>query len=140
MKFQSNPDKNRRGRKILAVLAGLPVFVSEFGICDASGNGAIDEAEADRWVKEMDRLGVSYVMWSLCNKAESASVIASSCTKTSGFTEGDLATAGKWLRTTLIREAAAEESKIMNREFRFRPKFLPGNTEKSKRIAKDHRN
>ena len=128
-----------RQRMTRAVQSGLPVFVSEFGICDASGNGAIDEAQADRWVKEMDRLGVSYVMWSLCNKAESASVIASSCTKTSGFTESDLAAAGKWLRKTLIREAASEGSGsgevLTNREFRFRPKFLPGNSMKSKKIA-----
>ena len=29
-----------------AVNSGLPVFVSEFGICDASGNGGIDEEQS----------------------------------------------------------------------------------------------
>ncbi len=76
---------------------GLPIFVSEFGICDASGNGAVDTAEADKWVKAMDELGVSYVMWSLSNKAESASAIASSCQKTSGFSSSDLTDTGRWL-------------------------------------------
>ena len=51
-----------------AVEDGLPVFVSEFGICDASGNGTIDEGQADEWVALLDRLGISYVMWSLSNR------------------------------------------------------------------------
>ena len=53
-----------------AVEDGLPVFVSEFGICDASGAGAIDEDSADEWVELMDELGVSYVAWNLSNKDE----------------------------------------------------------------------
>ena len=81
--------------------AGLPVFVSEFGICDASGNGAIDKASANSWVTTMKSLGISWCMWSLCNKAESASVLQSSCTATSGFRTGDLSTSGKWLLKAL---------------------------------------
>lgn len=84
-----------------AVESGLPVFVSEFGICDASGNGTIDEDQADAWVSLLDQLGISYVMWSLSNKDESASVIKSTCDKTSGFGDDDLAEAGLWLRATL---------------------------------------
>lgn len=84
-----------------AVEGDLPVFVSEFGICDASGNGAIDEGQADEWVALLDRLGISYVMWSLSNKDESASVVKSTCDKTSGFGDDDLAEAGLWLRATL---------------------------------------
>lgn len=91
-----------------AVAAGLPVFVTEFGICDASGNGAIDEASADEWVSAMDELGVSWCMWSLCNKDESASVIAAGCDKVSGLDGEDLAPAGAWLKATLLSEAAGE--------------------------------
>ncbi len=84
-----------------ALDAGLPIFCSEFGICDASGNGALDIPEADEWVSAMEKRGVSYVMWSLSNKAESASIISSSCQKTSGFSESDLTETGKWLIETL---------------------------------------
>gem|GEM_PF-452441 len=90
-----------RQRMTQAVSAGLPVFVSEFGICDASGNGAIDEAEADRWVAEMNRLGVSYIAWNLSNKNESSALLQPSCAKTSGITEGDLSASGRWLMRTL---------------------------------------
>ena len=50
-----------------AVEAGLPIFVSEYGICDASGNGAIDEEQARQWIDLMDNYGISYVAWNLSN-------------------------------------------------------------------------
>ncbi len=86
-----------RSTMVSAIQKGLPVFVTEYGICDASGNGAVNEAQANEWIRTMDKYGVSYVMWSLCNKAEAASVLNSSCTKTSGFADGDLSSTGRWL-------------------------------------------
>lgn len=84
-----------------AVESGLPVFVSEYGICDASGNGAIDVESARAWMALLDELGISSACWNLSNKAESSSIIASSCSKTSGFDDGDLSTCGVWLRSML---------------------------------------
>ena len=84
-----------------AALGGLPVFVSEFGICDASGNGNIDEAEANRWVEVMDGLGISYVNWNLSNKDESSALLTRSCSRTSGFTAEDLSTSGRWVYALL---------------------------------------
>ena len=93
-----------------AALGGLPVFVSEFGICDASGNGNIDEAEANRWIETMDALGISYVNWNLSNKNESSALLASSSTRTSGFTAEDLSTSGRWVYAMLSGEAPADAS------------------------------
>ena len=90
-----------RNTMLSALDAGLPVFVSEFGITDASGNGGVDEAEADRWAAALNERGVSYLMWSLSNKAEDSAAIRASCAKVSGFTEADLTAAGKWLLRTL---------------------------------------
>lgn len=84
-----------------AVKGGLPVFVSEYGICDASGSGAIDEASANAWVGLLNHYNISYVAWNLSNKAETSSIINSSCTKTNGFTTNDLSSSGKWLYKTL---------------------------------------
>ena len=75
---------------------GLPVIVSEFSICDASGNGSLDKSSGNAWMKLLDEYNISYCAWSLCNKAESASLIASSCSKTGGWDWNDLSPAGKW--------------------------------------------
>ena len=94
-----------RNKMTAAINKGLPVFVTEYGICDASGNGAIDKKEADRWIKTMDEYGVSYIAWNLSNKQESSSIIKSSCSKVSGFKKSDLSDEGKWLYSMLRKKA-----------------------------------
>lgn len=77
--------------------AGLPVFVSEFSICDASGNGGIDYDSASKWLEMIHDYNLSYVGWSLCNKAETSALLKNSCSKVSNFTKEDLSDTGKWL-------------------------------------------
>ena len=94
-----------------AIAAGTPVFVSEYGLCDASGNGGNDLAQAEIWVDTMDQLGVSYAVWSFCNKNETSALIASNCQKTSGFAEEDLSESGKWIYALLHEEEKDQEKK-----------------------------
>lgn len=114
-----------RTRAKAAIQAGLPLFVSEFGICDASGNGAIDEAEADLWLAFLEEYHISYVMWNLSNKDESSAMLLPECTKTAGFTAADLSPAGRWFVSRMTRTAAApvesspnetQESKVPTEE------------------------
>lgn len=93
-----------------AISSGTPVFASEFGCCDASGNGGYDFINADDWMTILKENNISYACWSLCNKAESASYINSSCTKTSGWTTSDLTETGVWLFNTSRALAEEEES------------------------------
>ncbi len=84
-----------------AYAAGLPIFVTEYGICDASGNGWIDIGSADEWIRQMDDLGISYIAWNFSNKAETSAIIKDSINKTSGFTRDDLSTSGQWIYDTI---------------------------------------
>lgn len=86
-----------RNTMIAAIDAGLPIFVTEYGICDASGSGAIDEYQADEWIKTMNSYNVSYVAWNLSNKNETSAMISSGCNKISAFSESDLSACGKWV-------------------------------------------
>ena len=74
------------------------MFIKKNSICDASGNGGIDGTSANAWRKLINDNNVSYVGWSLCNKAETSALIASSCSKLSGWTDSELSETGKWLR------------------------------------------
>ena len=104
-----------RGKMAAAIDAGLPIFVTEYGICDASGNGAVDIEQANQWVDLMDQYGVSYVAWNLSNKDESSAMLLSSCGKVSGFTQEDLSEAGKWLYQMLAeRQGGEKESQTAN--------------------------
>lgn len=79
-----------------AVEGGLPVFVSEFGICDASGTGAINKTQANYWLALMKKYDISYCMWNFSNKNETSAIIKSSVTRTSGFSNTHLTASGKW--------------------------------------------
>lgn len=83
-----------------AVKAGLPLLVSEFGICNASGNGGVNESEANQWISFLNKYKIGYVAWNLSNKNESAALIQSSCSKKSGWAYSDLSKSGKWLVRT----------------------------------------
>ena len=83
-----------------ALNAGTPVFCTEFGVCDASGNGGFDLEEADRWIDFFEENGISYCCWSLSKKNESASMLSPECNKVNGFTNADLGATGAWLINT----------------------------------------
>lgn len=85
-----------------AVKAGIPVFVSECGLCDASGSGGVDEASAKEWFKLLKEENISFMAWSLCNKNETASLLRSDCTKLGGWTEADLSQSGKLFRAAIL--------------------------------------
>ncbi|SEF40929.1 endoglucanase [Eubacterium ruminantium] len=90
-----------RNKAIEARKSGAPVFISEFSICDASGNGGIDYDSAEEWMKYLDENDMSYAIWSLCNKDETAALIAPSCNKKSGWSEDELSETGKWYKKHL---------------------------------------
>ncbi len=96
-----------RNTMVAAIDAGLPVFVSEYGICDASGNGGIDEAQANAWVQVMDQYKVSYVAWNISNKNETSAIIRGGVDKVSGLTWDDLSDSGRWLYQVLTRDGSA---------------------------------
>lgn len=95
--FYAGTHKDNLRSKLSAALdAGTPVFVSECSICDASGNGGIDYDSAQAWLDLLNENGVSFIAWSLSNKAETSALISSSCDKLSGWSEDDLSETGKW--------------------------------------------
>lgn len=105
-----------RERMDKAVDSGLPIFVSEFGTCDSSGNGAFDEYQSDEWIKALDARGISYVTWNLSNKNETSSIFVDGCAKTSGFTQDDLSQNGKWTYALLTGNHKAESSAADDRQ------------------------
>lgn len=83
------------------VAQGLPVFVSEFGTCDASGGGANDFNETQKWLSYFDKKGISYCNWSICNKDETCSVLRPGTSANGNWSESNLTENGKWMRNWL---------------------------------------
>lgn len=101
-----------RNRVERCLQAGLPIFVSEFGLCEASGKGEIDHEEAAAWHEIISKAGLSCLCWCLSNGGDTCSVFAKNCTKLSGWEEADLKESGRiardWFRGFANEEKADE--------------------------------
>ena len=87
-----------RNRLETCVQNGLPVFVSEFGMCDASGNGANDFVSTTKWLDLLNKYQISFCCWNLANKDESSSVFKAASTTLSDWTDEDFNESGRWIR------------------------------------------
>ena len=94
---------NIRNKAQTALDKGIPVFISECSICDASGNGAIDYGEAEKWFSFINDNNLSYAVWNISNKDETSSLISSSCNKTSGWSDDELSETGKWFKDIMSK-------------------------------------
>ena len=54
---------------------GVPIFISEFGVSAADGNGGVYLEEADKWFNFIKENNLSYVNWSLADKNETSALL-----------------------------------------------------------------
>ncbi|MBQ6076843.1 MAG: glycoside hydrolase family 5 protein [Clostridia bacterium] len=85
--------------------AGLPIFVSEFGITASSGGFPRDTESADQWIALLEREHISYCMWALSKAPEACSMVRSTVPKYSGFEQSDYTETGLWLFETLQKHS-----------------------------------
>lgn len=64
-----------RNKLISSKNSGLPIFISEFSTCDASGNGAIDHDSANSWFELIKEYNLSFAGWNLSDKAETSAIL-----------------------------------------------------------------
>ncbi|HYX31738.1 MAG TPA: glycoside hydrolase family 5 protein [Oligoflexus sp.] len=91
-----------RDKATYALNKGLALFVTEFGVCDASGNGNIDLEETNRWMEFMNKHKISWANWSLNDKEESASALKKGANPRGGWSENDLTTSGAYIRKKIL--------------------------------------
>ncbi len=75
--------------------AGLPVFVSEWGLSTDEATGEMDVREAYAFTDFLRRHQISWANWSLSNKDEDFSALKPEVVTLSGWTDEDLTVSGK---------------------------------------------
>ncbi len=83
-----------RDKAALALSRGIPLFVTEWGSTDASGDGAVNVTETNAWVAFMKANNISNANWSLVDKAEGSAALVAGSSGTGGWqltTSGALA-------------------------------------------------
>lgn len=53
----------------------MAIFVSEFGLSEANGDGCLDLEETDRWLAFLNDRGISHCNWALHDKAEASAAL-----------------------------------------------------------------
>ncbi|MEO7769342.1 MAG: glycoside hydrolase family 5 protein [Ferruginibacter sp.] len=94
-----------RDRTDAAIAKGLPVFISESAGMQASGNGAIDYAEWNKWISWMDAKKLSWISYSVSDKDETCSVLNTTASDYGGWKKEDLKESGTKTREILRSKA-----------------------------------
>lgn len=95
-----------RSKADKALTSNLPLFVTEFGLSDASGDGRLDYQEMDRWLDWMNENSISYANWSVFDKAESSAALKPGADPRGQWTEGSLTASGSYMKN-LLRSAVS---------------------------------
>ena len=101
--YASTHKEYLRDRMEDAAKRGLPIFVSESGVTEASGNGKIDPESQQLWLDRMEKLKISWVCWSLSDKDESCSMLLPRATATGPWADDVIKRSGKLTKGYLLK-------------------------------------
>ncbi|ACU59504.1 cellulase family glycosylhydrolase [Chitinophaga pinensis] len=83
----------------------LPVFVTEFGTQEASGDGANDFAMAQQYIDLMARKKISWTNWNYSDDFRSGAVWITGTCSNGPWTTARLKPAGAWIRERILNPA-----------------------------------
>jgi len=89
--------KELRDRIDAAQKKGLPVFVSEWGTSRADGSGGVFLKEAGEWLDFLEKRGISWANWSLCDKNETSAALRPGASPNGNWKQSDLTESGKFV-------------------------------------------
>lgn len=91
-----------RDKAVAALSRGLPLFVTEWGTCNADGRGPVDEASTREWMAFMRTWRLSHCNWGIYDKGETAAILRQGAPKAGPWAASDLSQSGalarEWVR------------------------------------------
>lgn len=98
--YSGSHKKELRDTIDYCIKKNIPIFISECGLTDASGNGAIYLDEFDNWIDYINSNNLSWIYWSLSNKDESSAVLKPG---TLSLEDDNLTEAGKYVKNIFLK-------------------------------------
>ena len=86
--------------RVKEALKNIPIFVSEWGVSDASGNGGVYKEETIKWINFMKENNLSYAVWSLSDKNESSALLIPGASENK-IIDDNLSEAGKFIKSVI---------------------------------------
>jgi endoglucanase len=82
----------------------VPLFVTEYGTSEASGDGSLNADEAEKWWVLLDQYKISHCNWSIADKVELSAALKPNASIQGGWRSTDLTESGKMVRTEIRKK------------------------------------
>jgi endoglucanase len=99
--YAATHKQSLRDKAQIALNNGIALMVTEGGLSQASGNGAIDTAEARLWLNFMNANYISWMNWSIADLTESSAALVPGASGNGGWTASQISPSGTWVRNAL---------------------------------------
>lgn len=90
-----------RSRIDYAMGKNAAIFVSEWGTSDATGDGGPFIPQAQEWIDYLNQRNVSWVNWSLADKAEASAALNPGANPNGGWSDSELSQSGKFVKSIM---------------------------------------
>lgn len=104
--YAATHKESNRAKAKTALANGIALMVTEGGLSEATGSGAVDTVEARRWCDFMDDNGILWTNWSLADLSESSAALKVGAGPNGNWTESQISASGRWVRNRLRAGAA----------------------------------
>ena len=88
----------------------LPLFVTEWGVGEANGDGKFDRERNRVWLKWMEDRKLSWACWNITDKKETTAFLQPGASVNGNWTEAELSPNGQYIRS-ILRELNSPDNK-----------------------------
>jgi Endoglucanase len=96
-----NHQEQLRAKADAALAQGLPLFITEWGVGEANGDGVFDREKTGQWMAWMERNRLSWANWNLTDKAETTAILKPGARVSGSWGRAELTAAGRYIRRQL---------------------------------------
>jgi len=107
--FYANTHRGElRARVDTAKARGVAVFATEWGTCDASGDGMVNVEESNTWLSFLEGHHISDANWAIADKNEACAALQPGASSSGGWSTSQLTQSGNFIRSSLRGEGGGD--------------------------------
>merc|ERR1740139_507296 len=100
--FYANTHRGElRARVDTAKARGVAVFATEWGTCNADGNGQLDLPSTNTWLNFFKGHHISDANWAIADKNEACAALTPGASSNGGWSSGELSASGNFIRNSI---------------------------------------
>ena len=135
--YAASHRRQMRQRVKRALAARCCLIATEFGTCEADGDGRFDPTETRKWLRFLNRHAIGHVNWAISDKAETCAALRPGADVSGHWLRTDLTPSGRMIRSYMRAAARTWPSEMRSTLAAFwRPTDRAGSPEDASRLGK----